>query len=516
MGFAKPTIQVDWINDDSATKYTIPSAGDQLAGHLSGTNADPKIFNWMWWRVSQWIEFLDNTFDSNGNEVNAPNSTKITETVSPTASTVTLDAGGIKSWDGSSNAIFSVTEAGVVTFGYSGNDIISLNAGVISVCTATSADLVKLHALTPSAADLNKLLGADGNGLVVADITKLANIDASDTDIDVLNGSNAYGLVVSDIQKLADIDASAAEIDQLDGVSVGGNSSGDILTTDDTQTVTGKSIAFSQITSGNVSAGVDCGFTGNDSDPATLKFGNMAGYHANITNKTDGTLFTIAPSANNQIDYRLSVSGASVFKTITEESVGNFNITTSATLDLNAVNVDLDASANIDLTGGGDHYAKVCAGNDSAGNNYAAITVNYSDNGTIVFDNRVNTSTGSVTFTPTAFYPVGTIDVGASGNRFATIYGSNLNITSSSGDAITINDSAADGLQIGDWAASNSGIHITLPGASTTRGQLCFDSTGTAIATAYSNASGGELAAYNNSGTIELWWHDGTSWAKIS
>jgi len=55
----KPTIQLDWINDDSPTKYTIPDGAAQLTGHISGTNADPKIFNWCWWRVSQWLEYLD-------------------------------------------------------------------------------------------------------------------------------------------------------------------------------------------------------------------------------------------------------------------------------------------------------------------------------------------------------------------------------------------------------------------------------------------------------------------------
>ena len=226
MGAAKPLVQLDWINTDDPTKITAVSAPDQLLGHVSGTAADPKIFNWTWNRISKWITFIDATFDATGNEVNAPKSTTITETVSPVASTVALDAGGIKSWDGSSNAIFSVTEPGVVTIGYNGNDIISLTAGVLSVATATAADLVKLHTLTPSAADLNIMLGADGNGLVVADITKLA-----------------------------DIDSSASEINQLDDVSVGGNTSGDILTTDDTQTVTNKTIDADNSTISNLKHG---------------------------------------------------------------------------------------------------------------------------------------------------------------------------------------------------------------------------------------------------------------------
>ncbi len=55
----KPTRQLDWINDDSSSKYTIPDSAAQLAGHLNDTNADNKIFNWCWWRVSQWLEYLD-------------------------------------------------------------------------------------------------------------------------------------------------------------------------------------------------------------------------------------------------------------------------------------------------------------------------------------------------------------------------------------------------------------------------------------------------------------------------
>lgn len=524
MGFTKPSVQLDWINDDAGSKYTIPSGPTQLAGYTNGTNADAKVFNWFWWRMSQWIEFLDNTYDSNGNEVNAPKSTTITETVAPAASTVTLDAGGIKSWDGSSNAIFSVTEAGAITLGYSGNDIISLSAGALTVGTATAADLVKLHALTPSAADLNTLLGAVGNGLIVADITKLAALTGSAADINVLTGSNSYGLVTGDISKLADIDASAAEIDQLDGNTFGGSSAGDVVTIDDIQTLTNKSIAFSQITSGNVASGVDCGFTGNTSDPATLKFGNMAGYHTNFTSNTDGSIFTIAPSTNNQVDCRLSVTGSSLFKDITAESAVNIILTAgttiqlnaTSTLDFNAATLDIDVSANADITAGSDHYAKICGGTDSAGNNYGAVTVNYSDNGIILINVRENVTTESYTIAPTNFRSGGNADLGLTGSRWGTGYFQNIDVLSSAGDAINITASAGDGLEVDDWAASSAGIHLTLPSLSTTRGQISLDATATAIATKYSNASGGELAAYNNGGTIELWWHDGSSWAKIA
>lgn len=54
----KPTRLLDWINDDDPGKYDQPSAGEQLAGNVGGTDAEPKLFNWVWWRISQWIEYL--------------------------------------------------------------------------------------------------------------------------------------------------------------------------------------------------------------------------------------------------------------------------------------------------------------------------------------------------------------------------------------------------------------------------------------------------------------------------
>ena len=408
MGFSKPTVQLDWILDNDPIKYTVPSGPDQLAGFISGTNADPKIFNWSLWRISQWIEFLDNSFDSNGNEVNAPKSTTITETIAPTASCITLDAGGIKSWDGSSNTIFSVTEAGAVSLGYSGSDIISLTAGVMSVCTATSADLVKLHAITASAADLNNLTGSIGNGLVVADITKLAAITASAADVNTLAGAVGNGLVVADITKLAAITASAANINQLTGNTFGGSSAGDVVTINGSQTLTNKSITFSQITSGNVASGVDCGFTGDNSDPATLRFGDMAGYYVQISNNTNGTLFTVAPSSHNQVDYRLSVSGSSLFKNITEDAVANVELTAGTEIKLIAPTTSVSSILKL-------------AGNNTKASaarvNLIGSTPTYST------DIYANTTGSQARISPSADASVSLLLGDSTSTRLAAIYG---------------------------------------------------------------------------------------------
>ena len=50
------------------------------------------------------------------------------------------------------------------------------------------------------------------------------------------------------------VTASAAEINQLTGVNIGGNTSGDVVTTDGTQTLTNKTIGAGQITSGTMDA----------------------------------------------------------------------------------------------------------------------------------------------------------------------------------------------------------------------------------------------------------------------
>lgn len=336
MGFTKPAVQLNWISDDSASKYTIPSVGDQLAGHLSGTNADPKIFNWMWWRVSQWIEFLDNTFDSNGNEVNAPNSTKITETVSPTASTVTLDAGGIKSWDGSSNAIFSVTESGVVTLGYSSNDVISLNAGVLTVCTATSADLVKLHGITASYSELNQLTGVTVGGSASGDIVTVGGVQS------LTNKT----LTAPKLNEAVNLTSTSTELNQLDGVSVGGSSSGDIVTIDDTQTLTNKTISFSQIYAGTAAAGRIYTLTGHDTTPATIAFEGSSRY-TQISCNAAGTTMSMLPSATNTVALAI---GSSSYR---YSSASIYASTGGATIDTGSGGIALNTSGAIALTGTG-------------------------------------------------------------------------------------------------------------------------------------------------------------------
>lgn len=513
---SKPSRLLDWISDDSASKYTTPSGAQQLAGHQDATNADAKVFNWAWWRCSQWIEFLDNTFDANGKDINAPKSTTITETIAPIASCVTLDAGGIKSWDGLSNAIFSVTEAGAVSLGYSGNDVISLTAGVISVCTATSADLVKLHAITASYTELNQLTGVTVGGSSAGDI---ATINGTQT---LTNKS----LTSPNINEAVNLTSTSTELNQLDGVTVGGSSPGDIVTINATQTLTNKSISFSQITAGTAPAGRTYVLTGNDSTPSNISFQGTTRY-TRVSCDTAGTTFTILPSATGTVNYYIgnssyrpttlnlyAGSGGSILNT----GSGGVDIDTTGAFTMDGASFAISVTGLGTISAGDDSYVTITGGNDSVGNNYGAVWINYGDLGYNLFKSRVGSNTELYYMEYNSFRPGsnGATTLGGNSNRWSTIYGTNLNITATSGDAIVINNSGSDGLQVSDWAASSGGIHISVPTLNTTRGQIALDATSTAIATKYSNASGGELATYNNGGTIELWWHDGSSWAKIA
>jgi hypothetical protein len=519
----KPSRLLDWINDDSATKYTTPSAPQQLAGHQDATNADAKVFNWMWWRVSQWVEFLDNSFDSNGKDINAPKSTTITETISPTASCVTLDSGGIKSWDGSSNAIFSVTEAGVVTLGYSGNDIISLNAGVVSVCTASSADLVKLHAITASAANINQLTGNTFGGSTAGDVV---TIDGTQT---LTNKT----LTTPKINEAVNLTATSSELNQLDGVDVGGNSSGDIVTTDNTQTLTNKTISFTQIVAGTAAAGRTFTITGHDTTPANFAFQGSSRY-TQISCNAAGTAFSVLPSATSTVDFYIGNSsyrptnlylyagtGGATLDTgsggITLNTTGVVTVT-GTTLDLNGSSLDIDLSGNAVITAGDDHSVAISGGLNTVGNNYSSLWLNSTDSGTTLLTLRNGSNTEVYHYEYNEFYVSSdkTTKLGKDGNRWAGVYCSNVNVTSISGDAIIVNDSAGDGISIVDWDSGDGGLHISIPTANDTRGQIIFNATSTALSTKYSGASGGEVAMFNNGGTIEFWFHNGTAWTKIA
>lgn len=476
---SKPVRILDWISDDSASKYTTPSGAQQLAGHQDAVNADAKVFNWAWWRCSQWIEFLDNTFDSNGKDINAPKSTTITETITPTASCVTLDSGGIKSWDGSSNAIFSVTEAGAVTLGYSSDDVISLTAGVISVCTATSADLVKLHAITASYTEINQLTGVTVGG-------------SSDGDIVTINASQTLTnktLTTPKINEAVNLTSTSTELNQLDGVSVGGSSAGDIVTIDGTQTLTNKTINFSQVTGGTAPATRQYLLTGHDTTPAAIVYQGTTRY-TKMSCNTAGTTMSVNPSTTNTVALNIGTSSYRY------SSIGIYASSSGITIDTSGT-IDMNASTGVTV---------------STTTSNSALTIEGSASNGILISGAAN-----------------------DGMYITTVSGSGVFVNNSSQSAFEVNNTSASGLYVVhagtygvhivdadedaiqvDAGYNGAGYAIRLGLPNNAYGPLHIDPTSTAPGTDFGSATGGSICTYNNGGTIELWFHDGSSWAKIA
>jgi len=185
---SKPSRLLDWINDDSASKYTQPSAGEQLSGHVNDTSADPKIFNWCWWRLSQWTEYLNEL------ELNQiPDSS---------------DYKKIKTED----------------------------------TTANRVDFDKLDGVTTTKTEVNQLSGVDVGGNLTGDILT--------TDDTQTLKAKTY-----QIGEAVNLTPTSTELNQLAGVTVGGSSAGDIVTLNATQALTNKTIDADNNTISNLEHG---------------------------------------------------------------------------------------------------------------------------------------------------------------------------------------------------------------------------------------------------------------------
>ena len=350
------------------------------------------------------------------------NSSVITGTAI-TNNAVIIDANGLTMRKGAGAVRFDVNEDGSFTLGNSAGDRIAFTTGdILTVYNAT------LNTCTLTSC----ILDADSNT-----VSNLAHGSEVDNPSSGVHGAAGTIVGSSDILTLTNktltspkinedvvLSSTATELNQLDGVTVGGNSSGDIITTDDTQTLTNKTVsgysltshnhsgvyaplshsqAFSTITSGNVSAGVLLGVTGNDSTPAEIRVGDLGGYYTKIMSNSAGSEMWISPSADNQTDLNISFDGGT---------------------DFYFKNIYAWAYDSIELKAGADGTLHIAGGTDSSGNNYADIDINPSDFGSISFRCRVNTDTEDFTMGPTQFRTQSNqvVDLGTNGQRWATVY----------------------------------------------------------------------------------------------
>jgi hypothetical protein len=87
-----------------------------------------------------------------------------------------------------------------------------------------------------------------GKTLTSPKINEDVTVTATSTELNKLDGVTAD---TSELNILDGVTATATELNQLDDVEVGGNTSGDIVTTDDTQSLSNKSLTSSALSLGD-------------------------------------------------------------------------------------------------------------------------------------------------------------------------------------------------------------------------------------------------------------------------
>ena len=68
----KPTVgHVEWITDDDANKFLVPSESKKLQGWVKEEKPPFQYFNWFWRLVDRWIQYFEDQTDENLAAVNA-------------------------------------------------------------------------------------------------------------------------------------------------------------------------------------------------------------------------------------------------------------------------------------------------------------------------------------------------------------------------------------------------------------------------------------------------------------
>lgn len=66
MGATKPTDKLDWANSAAPADVSYPAAAVEASGYLEGEELPHEEFNGILVRIDEWLEFLDRTFNING------------------------------------------------------------------------------------------------------------------------------------------------------------------------------------------------------------------------------------------------------------------------------------------------------------------------------------------------------------------------------------------------------------------------------------------------------------------
>lgn len=280
---SKPTRLLNWISTDDGAKLTSQNQSEQDAGYISGTNADPLIFNWVQWRISQWLEYID---ELELNQIPDSSDYKKVKTDSLTSNEV--DHTKILNKGTNTHSEIDTHIEASTAHGLSSDIVGEDDEQTLTQKTLNSPKINEDVILTSTSTELNLLDGV--SGLVQADFTKLAAIDASAEDLNATTNfeetlsATTSTVTVTDGKDLdvaghdgtnglklegTLVTASADDLNQLTDNIVGGTASGDIVTIDDTQTLTNKTL-----TSPKINEDVVLTSTSTEIDAAVSESGN--------------------------------------------------------------------------------------------------------------------------------------------------------------------------------------------------------------------------------------------------
>lgn len=203
------------------------------------------------------------------------------------------------------------------------------------------------------------------------EVTLEPNSSSSACTFQLPSGSSTHEITANDLaQELTNktltspqvneavaLTATATELNQLDGVSVGGNTSGDILTTDDIQTISNKSIAANQIDTGTL-PNARIQVTGVTQHQASIDHDSLLNTH-DLTSDIDHDSITNTHNLTTDINHNTITNGTasssvhgvtgSVVGTSDTQVLTNKDVDSLTASNTSRVTVGKDTKANLDL-----------------------------------------------------------------------------------------------------------------------------------------------------------------------
>lgn len=510
----KPSLLLDWISDDDAGKLYQPNAGEMLAGHISGTAADPLLFNWTWWHLTQWLEYLDGL-----------DLTQITGDLDDIADGSTY--GKVSNSDLTSNRVDfdklqnttvllselnEISASGAVNADYIKLHGITSSASEINQLAsagAIQADFIKLHAITSSAAELNRLDSSSGINITLANTTAsgvyIVDTNGTYSGVRIVDsGGDAILIDHSDQSalKVISCDLIALDIDGYGsyGITIAGSGTGDALYIDDSNH--------------NAIRVNDC-----DEDAFRVTYATDDAFHVvncggnaiQIENST-GTAIAVGGSGNQGLSIAGCTSDAIFIGTTSEDGIQFGSLGT--TIAQHAMNVRSVNSSYDGLHCDFDGTTKGRYGSYYDNSTSHAININGSGDDGIHIVNCVGQA---IEIVDAGGYGINILDATNAAIRILTAGTHGLFIEGAGSSGVFVDNAGHSAFYADEY--TDAGITINYDGGSLYGHMRLIPGT-VAPATDYASAPAGCLVTYDVNGdgsVIELWIQSGTTsgWVKV-